>query len=112
MLVRVSNLIGNSGTADYKGLDIQLIAPGTPLYLFDNNLAYFEYNGDMVNHPDLQITTISEYNEAKSKIAAPPENPTNVKIRALEQQNAELIAADLDNKELIVALYDFIMGGE
>lgn len=112
MLVCVTNLIGNGGAADYKGLDINLIVPGSPIYLFDDNLAFFEYSGNIINHPDLQVITVEEYNTAKSKLASPPESPTTTKIRALEQQNAELIAADLDNKELIVALYEMLMGGE
>lgn len=110
MLLCISNLIKANGSADYKGLDINLISSGSYV-LSRNNNAYFDYAGEPVNHPDVRRITQVEYDSARSELEKPPENPTTAKLRELEQKNTELIAADLDNKELIVALYDMLMGG-
>ena len=112
MYICVENLLDRTGQANYKGLDIYNIQSGSFIHLAELNKAYFYYNGQIVsNHPDIVEITIETYNSAKSAIQQPPENPTLARVKLLEQKNAELIAADLDNKELIVALYDMLMGG-
>jgi hypothetical protein len=113
MYICVENLLDSAGQAHYKGLDIYNIQSGSFIHLAEFNKAYFFYNGqNETNHPDVMEIAEEVYEAAKSAMQQPPENPTLARVKLLEQKNDELIAADLDNKELIVALYDMLMGGE
>lgn len=57
--LKINNLIQLGGSADYKGLNIDLIVGGTQIYFLENgrNEAYFQYNGEPVNHTDLEVIT-------------------------------------------------------
>ena len=59
MYIKVTNLVQESGHVDYKGLDINLIKPGSAIYNFEGNETAFFYDGEVVANHDIHV--IDEY---------------------------------------------------
>lgn len=89
--VKVNNVIpSGGGNADYKGLDLEHIVPGSQVYLQDTDLAtvaYFKYKGDIVTHSDVSTVTEAEYLEADAASKIPFVTP--------EQKAIDTLKADL-----------------
>lgn len=99
-IVKVSNLIINN-VADYKGLDLNKIVGGTQLYPDYDNVAYFFYDGDVIESTYLEIVTEATYIEHKKRIDSAPKPITQ------EQQIANL-KSDLTATQEAV---DFLLMG-
>lgn len=64
VFVKIVNLIQEFGNADYRGLNIKSIVAGSSLYIREldgSTTAYFAYQGEIVNHPDVTEITEEEY---------------------------------------------------
>ena len=61
--LKITNLIQEDGAADYKGLDLKQIKPGTQIYPEYENTAYLGYKGDPVEHTDITPLSETEYHE-------------------------------------------------
>ena len=104
-LIKISNLLQINGQPDYKGLDLEKIVPGTQLYPDYDNVAYFEYDGEVAEGGDVRIVTRATYDEHKNRITNQPRPMTP------EDEIAKLKQEDLNNKEAIAELYLLSMGG-
>lgn len=94
--VKVINLTNAFGTADYKGLEIEMIIPGSQVY--DNTLSVFigaTTEEVLPSHSDLIEITEIDYAAQKSEIIAsyplPKEEQNEVKIALLETALQDLI---------------------
>lgn len=69
-ILKISNLLDSYGTADYKGIDLNKIIPGSQLYPQDgSNTAYLKYNSNTLpSDADLTEITEDEYNQIKTLI--------------------------------------------
>lgn len=106
--VKVINLTNAFGTADYKGLEIEMIIPGSQVY--DITLSVFigaTTEEALPIHADLIEITEAEYKSKKSEIIAsyplPKEEQNAVKISELE---AQLKTAQEDNANLVTMLVE------
>lgn len=61
MYVKIKNLIKKNGNADYKGLDIVNVLGGTQIYPQDRNVAFIGFDGDLVEHEDIEVITEEQY---------------------------------------------------
>ncbi|MEG0775506.1 hypothetical protein [Clostridium sp.] len=89
MYIKIKNL-SNNGMCDYKGLDINLIESGTQLYPSAENTAYFSYNGEIINNPDIIQITENEYILAKEIDAKNRPITLEDKVAQLELSNANM----------------------
>lgn len=83
--IKVINLFNLGGTADYKGLDLQKIVPGTQLYPVNENYCIVGYNGDIPNHADLTVVTEEEWLNLRTEIE---NNQPKSPIQELEEKQA------------------------
>jgi hypothetical protein len=88
-IVKVSNLVQPNGTADYKGLDLDKIVPGSQLYPDNENTVYFFYTGDVVEHADVMVITEEEYYAKKAEIVS--------KVPLSYDERLELIQKAIDD---------------
>lgn len=98
MFIKINQLIDSQGRADYKGLDINHIVAGTQVYPPDENVAYFEYDGASVTHPDIKVLTSDEYHAiVKTENERPrpltPDELQRQEIETLKKQQALMQAA-------------------
>lgn len=94
--VKVINLTNAFGTADYKGLNIEMIIPGSQVY--DDTLSLFigaTTEEALPMNADLIEITEEEYKSQKAEIIAsyplPKEEQNEVKIALLETALQDLI---------------------
>jgi hypothetical protein len=87
-LVKVSNVRQSNGTFDYKGLDRSKIVGGSQVYPSYDNVAYFQYDGEVVEGADIKLVTQATYDEHKQRVAEELANiiTPEKKIEQLEQQ--------------------------
>jgi len=104
MYIKINNLIQKNGVADYKGLDLNLIIPGTQIYPATENTAYFYYNGEKNENADVLGITESEYMAKKS------EDESNLSISA-EEEIKLLKQENLSIKQSMAELAELILGG-
>lgn len=92
-IIEVKNLIQASGTADYKGLDIDNIVSGTQLYPDYDNVAYFHYDGEAVDHADVSVITPATYAEHKQRIDNKPQplTPEEGLLKLREDMNTAIM---------------------
>lgn len=84
MILKINNLRQQDGKSDYKGLDIDLIEPGTQLYPTKENTAYFKYNGFKNQNSDVIEITESEYIAKKNEIESTLPIPIDERVSTLE----------------------------
>lgn len=89
--LKISNLAGLNGRCDYKGLDIDLIVPGTQVYPSGEDVAYFSFDGDLVEHPDITVLTEEEYQAAISAEQSKPQPKSE--LETLREQVALMQSA-------------------
>lgn len=105
-LLKISNWLTERGSADYKGLDIDLFVPGTQIYP-DHSVCYIGTDQDDIpQHADIEEITQEQYDDVIASLPEPVDP-----LQELKDENARLAAADLDNKEAIATLYEMMLGG-
>lgn len=65
--VKINNLFGLNGQADYKGMNLNNIIAGTQSYSHDDNSCVLGYSGEVSAHPDLTEVTEQEYRLVKQE---------------------------------------------
>lgn len=105
MFVKITKLVGEDFQADYKGLELYQIKPGSQLYPAGTNEAYFIYNGEIVQHEDINIIEEAEYEVARKTVQ---EKQPMSEVELLKEENVELKS----RLELVeAAVDDMIFGG-
>lgn len=66
--VKVSNVFTSQGNADYKGLDLDKIVPGTQLYPQGANYCIVGYEGDLPMNTDLVEVTETDHTTLMDQI--------------------------------------------
>jgi len=102
-MLQINNLIGLSGLADYKTLNINQIILGTQIYDFKNNIAYLDYNGEFVEHDDIFVISEEEYNKAKETL---DRNKVTIEDRLLSQEQRQN-----EQEQAIMELTALLSGG-
>lgn len=104
--VQVDNVKQASGFFDYKGLDLNLIVPGTQHYPQASNSAFFGYEGVIPEHPDLHSITEEHYETVKADELKPEPSvyeqldELKKKYVVLEQAQADLLSTLAEKKVL------------
>lgn len=83
--IKISNLINTQGVADYKGLDLTKIITGSQIYPDNENVAYFKYDGEPIEHPDITVIDETTYNNVKNSLNKPPQLSLENRVSALEE---------------------------
>lgn len=93
VIVKINNITGENGQADYKGLDLSKIIAGSQIYPHDRNVAFLQYKGSLIDHEDVQVISeeqylieVDLYNNYISNLPPSPEK----RIEQLENENADL----------------------
>lgn len=79
LYIKIKNFVKEDGYADYKGLERSLVYPASQIPT-SNNEVYFIYNGNVVQHEDIQIISELDYNKMKVQ----PKNPLVDRVTNLE----------------------------
>lgn len=98
--VKLKNFIPKGGgQADYKGLDLSLIIPGSQFYDEAENAYYFVYESEsgVTTHQDIVIIDESTYNQAKNSLSSEYSDP----IAELQAQQDALTLEILQLKGLV-----------
>ena len=90
-IVKISNLTGANGIADYKGLNIDLNVAGSQVYPNDENVAYLFNTGAIPEHADIEIITEEEYLLAKQAHESKP-RPATVESRVQQLEGIVMMA--------------------
>ncbi|MDQ0412736.1 hypothetical protein [Mesobacillus stamsii] len=103
-IIKITNLIHPGGRADYKGLNLEQIVPGSQLYPSYDNVAYFFYDGAVTEGGDISIVTQATYDSHKQRIAdeltqivTPEKRIENLELenqtlkQQLQQTNSDLV---------------------
>lgn len=115
--IKISNFIQHDGKADYKGLDLKKNVSGSQIYPENENVAYLIYNGDLVQHGDIEVITETEYQQAldtHDNIVTPEE-----RIEQLENETADLWYEKMldeariseHDSEIAELWYEMMLGG-
>lgn len=96
-IIKITNLL-NNGTADYKGLNLANIQAGSQIYPETENTAYFNYAGELIEHPEISIITQEVYDAARQAV-----------LENMPMSDAERIA-QLE-ADVATANYALMMGG-
>jgi len=91
-LLKIFNWITPNGTADYKGLDIELFTPGTQVYPDDSVCYIGTVEVDIPQHADIKVITQAEYDAVVESIPSPidPLQELKAENEAIKQSIAEL----------------------
>lgn len=101
MFIKINNLLTVDGNADYKGLDIQKIVPGSQLYPVGENYCMVEYDGEVLEHQDILKVSKSEHDALKVSMQS---NQPKSEMDLLKEENQALNNA-------VVELYEIVLGG-
>lgn len=108
--IKIVNLIDNGGIADYKGLDINMIVPGSQEYTQNHAQCILATKQAIVkSHIDITELTEVEYQaEKKFFLDGLPKSKSvedmSADIELLQAENAELKQAVLDLTELVLGV--------
>lgn len=101
MFIKVSKVIQPNGNADYKTLEIVKIEQ--PIYNFEANECYLQYNDTFTTHEELIEITEEQYytaQEEQQKDAVSLED----KVNQLEEENKALRVSQEEQDALIMEL--------
>jgi hypothetical protein len=104
MYLKIENIKLPNGTADYKGLNIDLFIPGSQVYSNDFNTCLVETSeviSNLINFnvDVIQLPSEARYMEEKEKIEKErPEDP----IIALQKENEQLKSLMADLASLVL----------
>lgn len=99
--LKITNWLTPRGNADYKGLNIDLIVPGSQIYL--DGVCYIQTDEpDIPEHGDIEEVTQEEYKAAITNIPTPVDP-----LEELRNENKELKQAIAEITMTIAAM----MGG-
>jgi hypothetical protein len=92
-LLKISNIVKQSGEIDYKGLNIDLFVGGKQLYPHDLGFCVVETTQSNIPlHSDILEITSEEYEVIKSDIKAnTPKDPMQLRLETLEATIDDII---------------------
>lgn len=91
-IIHIKNLFNTIGSADYRGLDLTKIVPGSQMYPPDKNEAYLFYDGTVTSKGDLLVIDQVTYDAEAARIDSLPRPVTDTeRIAGLEEMVAGLL---------------------
>ncbi|MGX2959373.1 hypothetical protein JNUCC23_08900 [Peribacillus sp. JNUCC 23] len=103
MIIRISNILRNDGSIDYKGLNTTNFVRGSQVYILDEAICAVNYDGDIIENNDIVVIDQMEYDALKAKDTAEKENN--------ELPETELQKIKVKQELMQKAIDDLIFGG-